>query len=207
MRAPLLAATLALASGSQVTLSADCAGSTPFSPLWQSVGYTPAELALQYDEMENLAVIGSTPLKGVEQIRVHYLMDLVVTTSWVEDETSPSGWRVGYVWTLLDEAMDWLAEHQLNPGFELMGSPVGFPPLPIAFWAGASGNGKFTANETAMLWRQVVSDTLQHYAQRYGASAAQAVRWETWYVRGPVSLAEHCLTRNSRAAFLLLPSV
>lgn len=175
-------ATAALGAAAQtpVALSADCSNASQFTPLWRSVGYTPAELALQYDEAENMVIIGATPVRGVEQIRVHYLMDLIVTTSWNADPSSPSGWRIAYVWDLLDAALDWLVANELTPGFELMGSPVGFPQLPVSFWEDSSGNGKFTPNETATLWRQVVADTLMHYAARYGAAEAQAVRWETW---------------------------
>ena len=180
-----LAATL-LSVSSQlqpVTHTADCNNASQFPPLWRSVGYTPAELALQFDEAENMAVIGATPLRGVEQIRVHYLLDLLVTTSWNVDPSSPSGWRIGYVWDLLDTALDWLVANDLTPGFELMGSPVGFPQLPVSFWEVSSGNGKFLPNETATLWRQVVADTIIHYVGRYGSAEAQAVRWETWCAR------------------------
>ena len=138
-----------------------------------------------------MAIIGATPLRGVEQIRVHYMMDLLVTTSWNADPSSPSGWRIGYVWDLLDSATDWLIQNQLTPGFELMGSPVGFPQLPVSFWETSSGNGKLLTNDTATLWRQVVADTLAHYAGRYGATEAQAVRWETWSVRFKLRIARH----------------
>lgn len=178
----LLLAALAWTAQSQtpVTIHANCSSATPFVPFWQSVGYTPAELALQYDEAENMAIIGATPQRGVEQIRIHYLLDLLVVTSWNQDPTTPSGWRLAYVWDLLDSAVDWLIANELTPGFELMGSPVGFPSLPISFWEPYSGNGKTAPNETAQLWRQLTSDVLVHYTQRYGAAEAQAVRWETW---------------------------
>ena len=127
-----------------------------------------------------MAIIGAQPLRSVEQIRVHYLLDLLVTTSWSADLTSPSGWRIAYVWDLLDRALDWLVANELTPGFELMGSPVGFPLLPVSFWEAYSGNGKTLPNETATLWRQVVADTIQHYVERYGSAEALAVRWETW---------------------------
>jgi L-iduronidase len=89
------------------------------------VGYTPAEHALRLDELENTVNIGAVPQRGVTQVRIHYLLDLVEVLGFTPSATTPSGWQLEYSWGALDFAIDWLVANNLSPGFELMGSPMG----------------------------------------------------------------------------------
>ena len=150
---------------------------------WRSVGYTPAEYALRDDELENTALIGAVPRRGVTQLRVHYLLDLVEVLGWAPSQTSKSGYELSYNWGALDHAIDFMVASRLSPGFELMGSPMGFPTLPISFWQDYSGNGKLAPSQTMQLWRQLTADLLARSIARYGKAEVQSWHLETWNVR------------------------
>ena len=187
MRALLYAPSiLALAAAAPLSLRVDCsAGASPgaLAPFWRSVGYTPAEYALRDDELENTAHIGAVPNSGVKQVRIHYLLDLVVLKGSVPGSSTPSGFALDLDFRALDHAVDFLVGSGLSPGFELMGSPSGFPLLPLSFWTPYSGNGKLPPNATLAMWRQLIGDTLAHYIQRYGAAEVEGWNLETWNVR------------------------
>jgi L-iduronidase len=174
----LLAA--ALAAAAATSLTADCASPTALAPFWRSVGYTPAEYALRADELENTALIGATPNRGVTQVRIHYLMDLVTVTGWAPAPLAPSGWALSYAWGALDHALDFLVSSNLSPGFEFMGSPTGLPGLPFYFFNTYNGNGHLSGAETCALWRQVVADLLARYIARYGRAEVEAWHLEAW---------------------------
>ncbi|XP_076467689.1 alpha-L-iduronidase-like isoform X2 [Babylonia areolata] len=78
-------------------------GNVPLKHFWQSTGFCPplphqaaGEFDLSTDMVQNLAYIGAVPHGGIQQVRIHWLLDLV---------------RV--------------QRNGLRPGFELMGSPSG----------------------------------------------------------------------------------
>ena len=165
------------------SVSVDCtaAASPGALPLfWRSVGYTPASYALRDDELENTALIGAVPRRGVTQVRIHYLYDLIEVLGWLPSAATPSGWALSYNWGALDHAVDFLVASRLSPGFELMGSPLGFPSLPISFWQDYSGNGKVTPSQTQQLWRQLTADVLVHMIQRHGKAEVEAWHLESW---------------------------
>jgi len=144
------------------------------------VGYTPASYALRDDELENTALIGAVPRRGITQVRIHYLLDLIEVLGWLPSSTTPSGWALSYNWGALDHALDFLHSSRLSPGFELMGSPMGFPTLPISFWQPYSGNGKVAPDQTLQLWRQLTADLLVRCVQRYGKAEVEAWHLESW---------------------------
>ncbi len=93
------------------SIDAGSAG-TPFNRFWRSTGFTPAELLLEPEMRQTLAYLGGVPNRGIEFLRVHYMLDLVTAD------------RIGrYDWSLLDQAIDVMLEHRLRPFFELMGNP------------------------------------------------------------------------------------
>ena len=181
---PLLVAAALLAGARGQTalpLAIDCSTSPgALSPFWRSVGYTPAEYALRDDELENTAHIGAVPNSGVKQVRIHYLLDLVTLKGSVPGSPTPSGFALDLDFRALDHACDWLVASGLSPGFELMGSPAGFPLLPLSFYTPYSGNGKLPPNATLAMWRQLIGDTLAHFVQRYGAAEVSGWNIETW---------------------------
>ena len=154
-----VAASLAPASAASAALnvSVDCA--TPAGPLphfWRSCGYSPAQAALRLDGLENTARIGSLPRRAVAQARIHFLLDLIIVTGFLPSATEPSGYQLLYDWNLLDFLCDTLVANNLSPGFELFGSPSGFPTLPTAFWAGWENNFKVTATQALQMFRTLV---------------------------------------------------
>ena len=98
----------------RVTVHADrVVGALP--KFWRSTGFTPAELLLLPEMRQTLTFLGAIPNRGVEFVRVHYLLNLVTGAR------SRAG--IAYDWSLLDEALDVLIHRGLRPVFELMGNP------------------------------------------------------------------------------------
>jgi len=179
----LAAALLAPRAARALDLAVDCTTSSPLAPFWRSVGYTPATYALRDDELENTLLIGCVPNLGVEQVRIHYLLDLVAVLGFAPaapNGSTPSGWALDYDFADLDHALDVLAASDLRPGFELMGSPRGFPALPVSFWQQFNGNGHIQPEQTLAMFRQLVGDVLARCVRRYGAASVSKWHIESW---------------------------
>jgi L-iduronidase len=114
------------------------------------------------------------PNRGIEQTRVHYLLDLLIVTG------IDGGFQPHYDFELMDYAIDFLVQHQLSPGFELMGSPPGFPILPLSFWQEYDGNGKIPSNRTLTMFSTLVFDLVSHFVDRYGPEEVAKWRFESW---------------------------
>lgn len=128
----------------------------PWKRFWRSTGFSPAELLLEPEMQQALAHLGAVPNRGIEYLRVHYMLDLVKAD------------RLGaYDWTLLDQALDAIIGHRLRPFFELMGNP-----------------GKlFTdLNQDAQVrhWRDLVEALARRCVERYGAEEVRSWYFETW---------------------------
>ncbi|ELK24413.1 Alpha-L-iduronidase [Myotis davidii] len=74
---------------------------------------------LSWDQQLNLAYVGAVPHGGIEQVRTHWLLELVTASR-------SAGPGLSYNFTHLDGYLDLLRENELLPGFELMGSPSGY---------------------------------------------------------------------------------
>ena len=92
---------------------------------WKSTGFCPPDPHEDFykfmstnDMAQNIAYIGSVPNRGIEQVRIHWLLDLM--------SLSDDGAKVKYSFTYLDKAMDLLLSNGLRPGFELMGNPSNY---------------------------------------------------------------------------------
>ncbi|XP_032846411.2 alpha-L-iduronidase isoform X3 [Tyto alba] len=97
----------------------------PLQHFWRSTGFCPplphsrADLFdLSKDQEMNLAYISSVPHGGIEQVRIHWLLELVALRV--------VNGKLHYNFTALDSLMDRLWENKLIPGFELMGNPSGY---------------------------------------------------------------------------------
>ena len=128
----------------------------PWKRFWRSTGFSPAELLLEPEMQQELAHLGAVPNRGIEYLRVHYMLDLVKAD------------RLGaYDWSLLDQALDAIVSHRLKPFFELMGNP-----------------GKlFTdLNQDAQVrhWRDLVEALARRCVERYGAEEVRSWYFETW---------------------------
>ncbi|KAK7496613.1 hypothetical protein BaRGS_00012265 [Batillaria attramentaria] len=140
---------------------------TPFPHFWQSTGFCPpkphqdaAGFDLGPDMIQNLAYIGAVPHCGIQQVRIHWLLDLVKV------EGFSSGQPV-YNFTFLDQMVDLLHQNGLRPGFEIMGSPSGI----------------FTdmENKTQVYWwRDLVRQVAERYIDHYGLDYVKQWNFETW---------------------------
>jgi hypothetical protein len=166
------------AAADALDLSFDCTTSSPLAPFWASVGYTPATYALRADELENTLLISGVPNRGVAQVRIHYLLDLVTVLGFAPSAATPSGWALDYDFSGLDFALDFLVGNDLMPGFEVMGSPRGFPSLPDSFWQPFNGNGHIQPAQTLAMFRQLVADVAARCVARYGAPQVAQWHWE-----------------------------
>lgn len=94
---------------------------------WKSTGFCPPDPHEEFykymatnDIAQNIIYIGSIPNQGIEQVRIHFLLDLV--SMGLDDKGS-----MVLSFTYLDKALDLLVKDSgLRPGFELMGNPSGY---------------------------------------------------------------------------------
>ncbi|XP_075400682.1 alpha-L-iduronidase [Tenrec ecaudatus] len=166
--AALLAAPPAAVGEDPLLVRVDAARTLrPLRAFWRSTGFCPPlphdradQYDLSWDQQLNLAYVGAVPHGGIEQVRTHWLLDLVTARG-------TAGWGLGYNFTNLDRYLDLLRENQLLPGFELMGSP----------------SGRFTDFEDKQQvfeWRNLVSLLARRYIGRYGLEHVSKWNFETW---------------------------
>ncbi|XP_008840024.1 alpha-L-iduronidase isoform X2 [Nannospalax galili] len=139
----------------------------PLRPFWRSTGFCPPlphdqadKFDLSWDQQLNLAYIGAIPHGGIEQVRVHWLLNLVTARGL-------SGQGLTYNFTHLDAFLDLLMENQLLPGFELMGSPSGHFT-------------DFEDKQQVFEWKDLVSLLARRYIGRYGLTDVSKWNFETW---------------------------
>jgi L-iduronidase len=143
---------------STITIHADrVVGALP--KFWRCTGFTPAELLLLPEMRQTLSFLGAIPNRGLEFLRVHYLLDLIVGTR--------NGARVAYDWALLDEALDTMIERGLRPFFEIMGNPSGL-------------FDDFENMDQVRAWRDLVAELASRCIGRYGRNEVRAWWFETW---------------------------
>ncbi|XP_021236263.1 alpha-L-iduronidase isoform X1 [Numida meleagris] len=138
----------------------------PLRHFWRSTGFCPplphssADLFdLSKDQEMNLAYISSVPHDGIEQVRIHWLLELITVRMMNE--------KLYYNFTALDNLMDRLWENKLIPGFELMGNPSGY-------------FSNFEDKEQVVRWRNLVTLLASRYIDRYGLEHVAKWNFETW---------------------------
>ncbi|KAL0270146.1 UNVERIFIED_CONTAM: hypothetical protein PYX00_007642 [Menopon gallinae] len=117
---------------------------------WKNTGLSPLgdpetrkDYLLSHDEKVNLALIGSVPNQGITHVRIHWILDLVTVK-----ENGPV-----FDYRNLDELIDWLHQHRLVPGFELMGNP---------------SNYFYDFRTQADDWHLLIKQILSRYMDMYG---------------------------------------
>lgn len=165
--AAFLAAPLALAESPYLVRVDAARPLRPLLPFWRSTGFCPPlphdqadQYDLSWDQQLNLAYIGAVPHSGIEQVRIHWLLDLITARK------SP-GQGLMYNFTHLDAFLDLLMENQLLPGFELMGSPSGYFT-------------DFDDKQQVFEWKDLVSLLARRYIGRYGLTHVSKWNFETW---------------------------
>ncbi|KAI5615229.1 alpha-L-iduronidase [Silurus asotus] len=133
---------------------------------WRSTGFCPPQphtsahlYDLSKDQKLNLALLGSVPHAGLQQVRIHWLLELV-SAQIINGEYH-------YNFTYLDELMELLWQNNLQPGFELMGSL----------------NNTFSDFENLTQvseWKRLVFLTAQRYIEKYGLDVVSQWNFETW---------------------------
>ncbi|KAK2187637.1 hypothetical protein NP493_159g02084 [Ridgeia piscesae] len=108
----------------------------------------------------NLAYLGSLPHGALEQVRTHWLLDMVSITRI--EQGMPH-----YNFTQLDSFIEELSSNGLKPGFEIMGNPSGF-------------FSDFENLTQVHLWRDLVHDIAHRYIDMYGLGFVQTWNFETW---------------------------
>ena len=132
-------------------------GSLP--KFWRCTGFTPAELLLYPEMRQTLSFLGAIPNRGIEFVRVHFLLDLIGATR--------GGGRIAYDWTLFDEALDTMLERGLRPFLELMGNPSGL-------------FDDFEDMDQLRAWRDLVAELASRCVARYGREEVRSWWFETW---------------------------
>lgn len=131
----------------------------PQQRFWRSTGFTPAELLLLPEMRQTLDHLAALPDRGIEFLRVHYLLDLV------RGEATARGHR--YDWALLDAALDSMVERGLRPFFELMGNP-------------SSLFDGFAGRDALLRWRDLTAELAARCIGRYGRDEVRAWYFESW---------------------------
>ncbi|XP_023556179.1 alpha-L-iduronidase isoform X2 [Octodon degus] len=139
----------------------------PLRPFWRSTGFCPPlpheqadRYDLSWDQQLNLAYVGAVPHGGIQQVRTHWLLDLITARG-------AAGQDLKYNFTHLDAYLDLLGENQLLPGFELMGSPSGHFT-------------DFEDKQQVFEWKDLVSILARRYISRYGLAQVSKWNFETW---------------------------
>uniref|UniRef100_A0A3Q2EB66 Alpha-L-iduronidase n=1 Tax=Cyprinodon variegatus TaxID=28743 RepID=A0A3Q2EB66_CYPVA len=129
---------------------------------WRSTGFPPLphsqadQFDLSTDQQLNLAYVGSVPHGGIQQVRIHWMLELISTV----------GGKPQYNFTKLDQLINLLSVNGLHP-FELMGSV----------------SNSFTDLEDkaqVVEWRNLVYLLAKRYIERYGLETVSQWNFETW---------------------------
>ncbi|KAM4617057.1 alpha-L-iduronidase [Polymixia lowei] len=133
---------------------------------WRSTGFCPPlphtqahQFDLSRDQELNLASVGSVPHGGIQQVRIHWMLELV-TAQDVEGEPR-------YNFTKLDQLIELLWINGLKPGFELMGSVSNYFT-------------DFEDKQQVVEWRRLVYLTAKRYMDKYGLGSVSYWNFETW---------------------------
>lgn len=133
---------------------------------WRSTGFCPPQphtdarlYDLSKDQQMNLALIGSVPHRGIQQVRIHWMLELV--------SAEVSRGEYHYNFTHLDQLIDLLWQNGLQPGFELMGSV-------------SNTFSNFEDKRQVTEWRNLVYSIAKRYILKYGLGSVSQWNFETW---------------------------
>uniref|UniRef100_A0A3Q1ISV6 Uncharacterized protein n=1 Tax=Anabas testudineus TaxID=64144 RepID=A0A3Q1ISV6_ANATE len=127
---------------------------------WRSTGFCPPlphtqahQFDLSIDQQLNLAYVGSVPHGGIQQVRIHWMLELIR--------------RPQYNFTKLDQLIELLWINGLRPGFELMGSVSNYFT-------------DFENKSQVAEWRNLVYLIASRYIDKYGLGSVSQWNFETW---------------------------
>ncbi|KAK2837635.1 hypothetical protein Q5P01_014847 [Channa striata] len=154
-------------SASSYTVTVDVGRSAgDLRHFWRSTGFCPPlphtkanQFDLSVDQQLNLAYVGSVPHGGIQQVRIHWMLELVTTRD--------VGGEPQYNFTKLDQLIELLRINGLRPGFELMGSVSNYFT-------------DFEDKSQVAEWRNLVYLIAKRYIDRYGLGSVSQWNFETW---------------------------
>uniref|UniRef100_A0A7N6A8Y9 Alpha-L-iduronidase n=1 Tax=Anabas testudineus TaxID=64144 RepID=A0A7N6A8Y9_ANATE len=114
---------------------------------------------LSIDQQLNLAYVGSVPHGGIQQVRIHWMLELI--------SAQDIGGRPQYNFTKLDQLIELLWINGLRPGFELMGSVSNYFT-------------DFENKSQVAEWRNLVYLIASRYIDKYGLGSVSQWNFETW---------------------------
>lgn len=133
---------------------------------WRSTGFCPPlphtradKYDLSRDQEMNMAYVGSVPHGGIQQVRIHWMLELVLAQV---DKGVPQ-----FNFTKLDQLIDLLWLNGLRPGFELMGSVSNY-------------FSNFEDKRQVLEWRNLVYLIAKRYIDKYGLENVSQWNFETW---------------------------
>uniref|UniRef100_A0A4W3IQ87 Alpha-L-iduronidase n=3 Tax=Callorhinchus milii TaxID=7868 RepID=A0A4W3IQ87_CALMI len=115
---------------------------------------------LSRDQQINLAYIASVPHNGIEQVRIHWLLELITANREMNG-------KLMYNFTNLDRFIHLLWENGLKPGFELMGNPSGYFT-------------NFEEKVQVIEWKNLITLLAKRYIDMYGEAYVSKWNFETW---------------------------
>ncbi|CAG5920346.1 unnamed protein product [Menidia menidia] len=163
----ILALLLSKTSGTSYVISVDVGRpERVLKHFWRSSGFCPPlphskadQFDLSVDQKLNLAYLGSVPHGGIQQVRIHWMLELVTSQD--------IGGKPHYNFTKLDELIELLWINGLQPGFELMGSVSKYFT-------------DFEDKSQVIEWRNFVYLTAKRYIDKYGLASVSRWNFETW---------------------------
>ncbi|XP_053727696.1 alpha-L-iduronidase [Synchiropus splendidus] len=133
---------------------------------WRSTGFCPPlphteadQFDLSIDQQLNLAFVGSVPHEGIQQVRIHWMLELI--------SAEVNNGQLLFNFTKLDQLIELLWMNGLKPGFELMGSVSNYFT-------------DFEDKAQVVAWRNLVYQLAQRYIDRYGLGHVSQWNFETW---------------------------
>lgn len=134
---------------------------------WKSTGFCPPDphqddchWFLSPSVVQDLALIGAVPHAGIQQVRVHWLLDSVKIL-----RVEPN--LIVYNFTCLDLFVDLLWQNELYPGFEVMGNPSNY------FM-------DFEDKTQVVQWKDLVNELAMRYIGQYGVGYVSKWNFESW---------------------------
>ncbi|XP_043529954.1 alpha-L-iduronidase isoform X2 [Chiloscyllium plagiosum] len=138
----------------------------PLRHFWRSTGFCPPlphnkadVFDLSRDQHLNLAYITSVPHSGIEQVRIHWLLELIT----IQEMNG----KLLYNFTNLDNLIHLLWQYGLMPGFELMGNPSGYFT-------------NFEEKNQVFEWRKLIMLLARRYIDAYSLAYVSKWNFETW---------------------------
>uniref|UniRef100_A0AAQ5XU23 Alpha-L-iduronidase n=1 Tax=Amphiprion ocellaris TaxID=80972 RepID=A0AAQ5XU23_AMPOC len=155
---------ISAASGGSYVITVDVGNPTgDLKHFWRSTGFCPPlphtqshQFDLNIDQQLNLAYVGSVPHGGIQQVRIHWMLELVNI-----------GGQPQYNFTKLDQLIELLHVNGLQPGFELMGSVSNYFT-------------DFENKSQVFEWRNLVHLIAKRYIDKYGLGSVSRWNFETW---------------------------